>query len=226
MRERVFEFLNRYYRIDGDDKILLDIQHEKRVYILDVLEHLQLIYALGDETNENLFKEWVGDLLSDEEYAENIKFKINNTRIAPLYELKRKNRYMVQFPEKFNINAFVTNETERPRMRIVTKKLLGFQIIKKVVWDDIIIKMVDPIGPSTSQALMDLVYPDKNKHRIIDEVFDFNIEMLDPTGVVVERWSLKNCYIKSIDFGELSYTCDEPAICIMTIKIGDAILLF
>ena len=226
MKERVFEFLNTYYRIDDNDKILFDVEHEKRVYILDILEHLELIYDLGEETNQKLFKEWVNNLLSDEEYEENLKFKFNNNRYAPIYEPKRKNRYLITFPEKFHIQQYVIQKAERPRMKVIRKKILGFEISKKVVWDDIVIKFIDPIGPSTSQALMGLVYPDKNKHRIIDEEFNFNIEMIDPTGTVVERWLLENCKIKSIDFGDLSYSSDEVATCTMTIKIGDAILLF
>jgi len=137
---------------------------------------------------------------------------INNVPI--LYEPKKRNRFIVRFPNSFNLAEWVCFETSRPTLRIVGDA-------KNVIWGDLIVKMYDPISPSTTRALMDLVY----ENKIIDK-FNFNIEMLDPTGVVVEKWQLDNSEFSSIDFGELSYNQDKSAICTLTIKLKDVVLLF
>jgi hypothetical protein len=35
--------------------------------------------------------------------------------------------------------------------------------------------------------------------------------MLDPTGVVVEKWILEGCFLTSLNFGDLNYSQDELA---------------
>jgi hypothetical protein len=139
--------------------------------------------------------------------------KIINNVFIP-YEPKKTNRFIVRFPKSFNLPEWVCFETSRPTLRIVGEA-------KNVIWDDLVVKMYDPIGPSTTKALMDLVY----ENKIIDK-FSFDIEMLDPTGVVVEKWQLDNCEFKSIEFGNLSYNNDESVKCIITIKLKDVVLLF
>jgi hypothetical protein len=42
--------------------------------------------------------------------------------------------------------------------------------------------------------------------------------MLDPTGVVVERWLLDGCLLESADFGTLNYKDDGIATIKLTIK--------
>jgi hypothetical protein len=37
------------------------------------------------------------------------------------------------------------------------------------------------------------------------------LEMLDPTGVVVEKWILEGCFLTSLNFGDLNYSQDELA---------------
>ena len=45
---------------------------------------------------------------------------------------------------------------------------------------------------------------------------DVELEMLDPTGVVVEKWILQGCFITTLNFGDLDYSRDE----LSTIECG------
>lgn len=81
--------------------------------------------------------------------------------------------------------------------------------------------MYDPIGPSTTHSLMDLIHENK-----IGDKFNSFIVMYDPTGVVVEKWSLSDCEFISIDFGTLSYQKDEPVVITLIIKLNKVLLEF
>jgi hypothetical protein len=99
------------------------------------------------------------------------------------------------------------------------KKFLGIIYSKKIKWKPITFVFNDPIGPSTSQSLM------TSLRERIEKPFDVIIEMLDPTGVIIEQWSVKKCFIESIDFGNLSMGGDDDiATCMMTVRFDDAIL--
>ena len=45
---------------------------------------------------------------------------------------------------------------------------------------------------------------------------DIELEMLDPTGVVVQKWILQGTQINDADFGSLGYSDNELA----TISVG------
>ena len=50
--------------------------------------------------------------------------------------------------------------------------------------------------------------------------------MLGPVGDVVEEWELKGAYIKSADFGELSFEDITPVEISLTLRYDYAILQF
>jgi hypothetical protein len=55
---------------------------------------------------------------------------------------------------------------------------------------------------------------------------DVELEMLDPTGVVVSKWILKNTMVTQADFGELDYSQDDLATINMTLRFDYAILAY
>jgi hypothetical protein len=55
---------------------------------------------------------------------------------------------------------------------------------------------------------------------------DVELEMLDPTGVVVSKWILKNVMLDNADFGDLNYSQDELATITMTLRFDYAILCY
>jgi hypothetical protein len=135
-----------------------------------------------------------------------------------LFENKKSNRFIVNLPEEFKINPHFIFEAQRPTVRISNST--------NILIDDITLKIYDPIGPSTSQAIMQLFKPDETGKILINNTFDFSIELLDPTGVVVEKWLLTDCNIISVDFGSLTYKDEFDVVCEMKIKVGNFDLLF
>jgi hypothetical protein len=220
----ILKFLGRNYKIESDS--FFDVSLDKKVYGSDILEHLNIIFSNDENTNKELIKEWALKTITLECFENNWEFK----RLIPeigRYELKKMNRFLITFPDYFNIPQWVVFELDRPSARLITKDILGVNLFKKLVWDDMIIKMRDPIGPSTSQSLMDLVHKSfYHKEQIIKNKFNMKLEMLDPVGEVVERWDLSDCEFKSIDFGELSYQIDDPVVITLVIKLGSVILEF
>lgn len=220
----ILKFLDRNYKIE--DNSFFDVSLNKKVYGSDILEHLNIIFSNDENTNKELIKEWALKTITLECFENNWELNRPIPEIGR-YELKKMNRFLITFPDYFNIPQWVVFELDRPSARLITKDILGVNLFKKLVWDDMIIKMRDPIGPSTSQSLMDLVHKNfYHKEQIIKNKFDMKLEMLDPVGHVVERWDLSDCEFKSINFGQLSYQIDDPVVCTLVIKLGSVILEF
>jgi hypothetical protein len=156
-------------------------------------------------------------------------------RMPTQYEPKRKNRFIVTFPDFLGINSWYVESASRPSIDI-TKKEIKFLNTETYVsgqfkWNEITIKFRDPIGPSASQAVMEWVrlhaesvtgrmgYAAGYKQQII-------LEMLDPTGVAVEKWILEGCLITKAAFGEVSYTADDLAMVDITIQPDRCILVY
>lgn len=134
------------------------------------------------------------------------------------YEPKRVNRWVLTMltptSDKLKnklLPEWVISETCRPRF----KKTWIFGNLKP---DIIYISMSDPIGPSTSQIIYDLM--------VHGYKLDYNLEMLDPVGLVVEKWEIRGCEILEVDFGTLDYGCDSIARCTLLLKPKTAKLVF
>ena len=55
---------------------------------------------------------------------------------------------------------------------------------------------------------------------------DIELEMLDPTGVVVEKWILQGTFMTNVDFGSLEYSDDEIADITATLRMDRCILVY
>jgi hypothetical protein len=55
---------------------------------------------------------------------------------------------------------------------------------------------------------------------------NLTLEMLDPTGVVIEKWLLEGCLLTNVDFGNLSYSSDAIAGISVTIQPDRCILVY
>jgi hypothetical protein len=104
-------------------------------------------------------------------------------------------------------------------------------IVGKYTWDPIPISFRDPIGPSASQALMEWVrlHSESATGRqgyAAGYKRDVELEMLDPSGVSVQRWILKNTMLTDVDFGTLSYEEDGLVTIEATLVFDYAILVY
>ena len=55
---------------------------------------------------------------------------------------------------------------------------------------------------------------------------DIFIEMLDPTGVVVEKWKLEGSMVTNANFGDLDFSDDSLSEITIDVRFDRAILLF
>jgi hypothetical protein len=55
---------------------------------------------------------------------------------------------------------------------------------------------------------------------------DVDLEMLDPTGVVVEKWILQGTFLSSVDFGSLAYNSDAIADISANLRMDRCILVY
>ena len=134
------------------------------------------------------------------------------------YEPKRINRWIVKLPKEFGIESWVLSGTDRPSLIKKYFNFFGLRLSVSTEWQPITLRFRDPIAPSTSQKLMSLIKEGKS--------FSYNLELLDPTGIVVEKWLIKDCIIKSVDFSSLTYDYDGFVSCIMVVLPNSAELEF
>jgi hypothetical protein len=133
--------------------------------------------------------------------------KLNVTQ----YEPKRNNRFLVEFPEQFNVQQWSIQKINKPKF-------------SDGKWENIKIEFIDPIAPSTSQSLFKIVEFLKTNVNDSKTLFDIKIKSLDPTGVEVEEWIVNVEKVLTISFGELDYGDDKIQQPYLILKPLDCIL--
>jgi hypothetical protein len=151
------------------------------------------------------------------------------------YEPKRQNRFIIRFPTSLGINEWFVESASRPSIKIGATEIQFLNtstfVAGRFNWDPITVKFRDPIGPSATQALMEWVrlcaesvtgrmgYAAGYKKNI-------DLEMLDPTGVVVEKWILESTFMTDVNFGSLGYSTDGLAEITATLRMDRCILVY
>jgi hypothetical protein len=151
------------------------------------------------------------------------------------YEPLRKNRWLLRFPADLGIQEWWCSGAKRPSIKQEAKNIPFINtetyVVGRYTWDEIQVTLRDPIGPSASQAIMEWV-------RLHSESVsgrqgyaagykrDIELEMLDPTGVVVSKWILKNAFITQFDGGDLDYSQDDLATITITLRPDYCILAY
>ena len=151
------------------------------------------------------------------------------------YEPLRKNRWLLRFPSDLGIQEWWLQSASRPTItqNEVPIPFLNTEtyVVGRYKWETIQVVLRDPIGPSASQAIMEWI-------RLHSESVtgrqgyaagykrDVELEMLDPTGVVVSKWILKNTMCTVANFGDLGYESDDLANITITLRFDYAILAY
>ncbi len=123
----------------------------------------------------------------------------NNKTFRPSFEPKLDHRFKLEFDKDLE--------------RLVE---LAFEItLPKYIngnWGNMTIKFYDGIGLSSTKIVNDFLTKKPTiKDFFKSRTFDFNIHLLDPTGVTVETWIIEGNVIKNVDFGNLSYSADKKS---------------
>ena len=151
------------------------------------------------------------------------------------YEPKRQNRFILSFDSTLGINEWFVESTSRPHITITPTEIpflnTSTYVAGRFTWGVINVTFRDPIGPSASQALMEWV-------RLCAESvtgrmgyaagYKKNVEvsMLDPTGVVVEKWILEGTFLSDVNFNTLDYKSDALATITATLRMDRCILVY
>ena len=151
------------------------------------------------------------------------------------YEPKRQNRFILRFPSTLGINEWFVESSKRPSIKIKDTEIPFLNtstfVAGRFNWDSIPVTFRDPIGPSASQALMEWVrlHAESVTGRMgyaAGYKRDVDIEMLDPTGVVVEKWILYGTFLTAVDFGVLNYSQDNLATISATLRMDRCVLVY
>lgn len=155
---------------------------------------------------------------------------------APLvYEPLRKNRWLLRFPSDLGIQEWWCASAARPKMQQEETEIpflnTSTYVVGRYKWETMEVTLRDPIGPSASQAVMEWVrlHSESVTGRqgyAVGYKRDLELEMLDPTGVSVQKWILKNAMLTNADFGSLEYNSSDLATISITLRFDYAILAY
>ena len=151
------------------------------------------------------------------------------------YEPKRQNRFILRFPSSLGINEWFVESTSRPHITIGATEIQFLNtstfVAGRFNWQTINVTFRDPIGPSAAQALMEWVrlHAESVTGRMgyaAGYKKDVDLEMLDPTGVVVEKWILYGTFLTDVNFNQLSYSQDALATITATLRMDRCVLVY
>lgn len=152
-----------------------------------------------------------------------------------VYEPLKKNRFLLRFPADLGIQEWTLKSAKRPSIQQNSTEIqfmnTSTYVLGRYTWDEIQVTLRDPIGPSTSQAVMEWVRLGSESATgrqgyAAGYKRDLELEMLDPSGVVVQKWILKNCFVTNADFGDLDYGTDDVAEVTITLRPDYCILAY
>jgi len=151
------------------------------------------------------------------------------------YEPKRQNRFILRFPSTLGINEWFVESAARPHISIASTEIqflnTSTYVAGRFNWQPINVTFRDPIGPSAAQALMEWVrlHAESVTGRMgyaAGYKKDIDLEMLDPTGVVVEKWILYGTFLTDVNFNALNYSQDALANITTTLRMDRCVLVY
>ena len=151
------------------------------------------------------------------------------------YEPKRKNRFILTFPSSLGINSWYVESTSRPQVTIGATEIPFLNtstfVAGRFNWNTINVTFRDPIGPSAAQALMEWVrlHAESVTGRMgyaAGYKKDITLQLLDPTGVVVEKWIMVGTLLSDVDFQGLGYGEDGLATIQATLRPDYCVLVY
>jgi hypothetical protein len=139
-----------------------------------------------------------------------LQFNQNNRIIGA--EPRRENRFIVDFPFDFNIPSYAVQTITKPTLTFANNEYC---------WENIEIELIDAIGPSATQGLMNMIEYCQNYDiaRVENQpLFSFFLSDLDPTGVNIGTWIVDVKELVLVNFGKNNYLSDELQKCRVILK--------
>jgi hypothetical protein len=164
---------------------------------------------------------WTDELTS--EPKRNYRFRVT---IGGAEKNSEATSAVIWWAKKCTKPAFTVGET--------THKLLNhtFHFPSTVTWETVTITMVDPIAPSSTNIMLDLLTKagyalpsaavglDKtvSKNLMGAALGNVNIIHMDADGNDLETWLLHNAFIKSVKFSDLDYDSEDLSTCDLELR--------
>lgn len=151
------------------------------------------------------------------------------------YEPKKQNRFILRFPSSLGINEWFVMSASRPKINIGEVEIpflnTSTWVAGRFTWDAIDVTFKDPIGPSAAQALMEWVrlHAESVTGRMgyaAGYKKNVELEMLDPAGVVIEKWILEGTFLTNVNFSSLDYSSENIAEITATLRPDRCILVY
>ena len=148
------------------------------------------------------------------------------------FEPKRNYRWVLAIE---GIDSFLVTSANRPSISITEKKIEYInsyrRVASKLEFQDLTIKLHDPIAPSGAQQMMEWIrthYESVSGRAGYADFYkrDIQLKMLDPIGTVVELWDIKGAFLSSVNFNSLDYSSDDIMMIDATIKFDNCVLQF
>lgn len=209
MEKRLFDYLDMNYELG--DSFIVHIHFGGKDYGKNIAKEMSLIFSVDFSITEIVVKEWIKSKITALDKIEELWDKYNQYKY---YEPKRPNRFILKFPDDFNIPDYFVSTTVRPSANLNNGV---------VEWADIEITLRDPIGPSMAERIHELFLRVGSPYT--DREFEYRIQLLGPVGDLVEEWIIRG-FVSQIDFGVLDYSSDELMDIKVTIKPTSCILHF
>lgn len=121
------------------------------------------------------------------------------------FNLKKENRFLVEFPFEFNISSWLVDKVDLPHK-------------SEGIWNDISIYFIDPIEINTTKILYDLLQKNVSNFRI--KISDLNGKS-DPFNF----WEINVDTIRSVNFGQVNYESDQIRKIVLKLKVIDCKLV-
>jgi len=155
---------------------------------------------------------------------------------SPNIEPKRKFKFILTFGD---IPAWVVKTSGRPQISVsagATHNYLSheFKFPGRVTYDDISISLVDPIDPDVASLMFQIIKDSgyvlpsdwtndnsgwktsiSKKKSIAATKGQIAIKTIDAAGNDVEKWTLHNAWVKSVNYDDVAYDSEE----LMTLSV-------
>ena len=154
---------------------------------------------------------------------------------ATLQDPKRKFRFTVQLLAYEGGATWYAKTVTKPTITISETPHVflnhTFYYPGKVEWNAIDVTLVDPVGPDAVATTMGIIMnagyappPNANalttmsKSRAVSALKGVVIDQIDSEGKSLEKWTLNNAFITSVNLGDLAYDAEELSEIALTIR--------
>jgi hypothetical protein len=133
------------------------------------------------------------------------------------------------------MDSFLAESIDRPKFDVNEIESGFFNSTQwfagKVKPSTIQMRFKDAIAPSQTQKAMEwlrLIYEAETGRAGYKALYtkDITLKGLSPTGEVVEKWQLKNCWVKNLSPSSFDYNSEDKMMVDLEIRFDNAILVF